>query len=322
MNGEFESYCEVVFGCTVQELIEALKHSPGSRGAVLGAISENKLKAHVENCDFEVKRIIEKPSGGNDAKNIEARGDFYVREKNSRSDDWIVLESKGLKSNSEFRGDKLCSREQVFDFLSARAFPKPDKKESTYKKGRQKYLQAKEAWKAKNAGKRFPKFNWSTDHPGPETFNLDGVWKSVADLKAYLDQLKDCAFTEAAYREGKGAVAILETHKPSKRVAERTGIEQASPLVTDFGILAVDLFFRTGRHEFAFANPLFLSHSPSSPEHLYQNYTIDILVPGLKPTPRLMHPWYSDFKLCVKQTKPLRSAIDESQIDHRFKEPE
>ena len=65
------------------------------------------------------------------------------------------------------------------------------------------------------------------------------------------------------------------------------------------------------------ANPTTLSHSPTSPEHLYQNYIIDVLIPGMKPRPKLAAPWYADFDTCVVKTKPEYRKLDPTQIDHR-----
>jgi len=310
-------YISKIFGCSISHFLEALEDSPNSRGYILGALSEMMLRHYLESKDYEVIRIVEKPSGGNDAKSGEARGDFYARKKGSKGNLWLVVESKGLKSNSEFRGAKLDNNEKVFRFLRPLAFPDKDAKEILYKKGHATYKKAKDAWESKHHGKRFQPFLWNPKTPGPITCDLNGLWKNEGELQHFINSLPPKAFTEEAYRSCCGAVAILETHKPSKRVAPKTGIDQAAPLVTDFNILTIDLFLRTGKHEFAFANPNMLSHSPSSPEHLYQNYTIDVLVPGLKSRPRLAPPWYLDFDECVAKTKPEYRELDPTQVDHR-----
>ncbi|MBM3302757.1 MAG: hypothetical protein FJY85_22765, partial [Deltaproteobacteria bacterium] len=192
-----------------------------------------------------------------------------------------------------------------------------DSKKATYAKGLRSYEKAKAKWEKAHHGKQFPPFAWGRENPGPITCDLLGIWKSENDLRRYLDSLPDEAFTEEGYRECRGALVVIETHKPSKREAPVTGIKQAAPLVSDFSVLAVDLFLRTGRHEFAFVNPETISHSPTSPEHLYQNYTIDILIPGLKARPRFIPPWYGDFDECVAKTKPASRKLDPTQIDHR-----
>lgn len=305
------------FGVDERVFLEALKSSPSAQGYISGAISEVLLKEYLEAKGFEVIRIKEKPGGGNNAKNYEARGDFYVRERGSKEDSWLVIESKGLKSNSEFRGGKLDSPEKVFKFLKNRAFNSSKTKETILNKGYQTYLKTKEAWEKKNPGKTFPDFKWRKEYPGADCYNLDGIWKNVEDLKDWAFSLDKKSFTEEAYRSMTGAITILETHQPSKRVGIKTGIDQAAPLVYDFNIMSVDLFLRTGKHKFVFMNSEEISHSPSSPEHLYQNYTIDILIKDKKKNPIIQAPWYNDIEDCISKTKPSRRPIDETQIDNR-----
>jgi len=316
-QSDFNSYCHNMLGCDMALLLRAMESSPSSRGYVLGAISEVLLKDSLEGLGYEVIRIVEKPSGGYDAKSDEARGDFYVREKGSKEDNWLVVESKGLKSNSEFRGAKFDSRDKVFRFLQALAFRPRDWKRECYARGLRRYEATKEAWERKNGKGKFPAFRWPKDTPGPITCDLSGLWKDEKELRAYVDSLPGEAFSEQAYRHCRGALAVLETHKPSTRVAPITGIKQAAPLVAEFSVLAVDLYLRTRCHEFAFVDPEAISHSPTSPEHLYQNYTIDVLIPGLKTSPCFIHPWYNNFRECVEATKPSQRKLDPSQIDRR-----
>ena len=155
------------------------------------------------------------------------------------------------------------------------------------------------------------------DFPGSESYDLENIWGNTNELKDWVSSLDINCFTEEAYRKTKGAIAILETHQPSRRVGVRTGIEQASPLVSDFDIMSVDLFMRTGKHEFVFMNSKKISHSPLSPEHLYQNYIIDILIPGKKDRPVIQEPWFNDIDKCIRKTKPSYRKIRDSQIDKR-----
>ena len=71
------------------------------------------------------------------------------------------------------------------------------------------------------------------------------------------------------------------------------------------------------KHQFAFMNAEKISHSPTSPEHLYQNYTIDILVKNKKQKPIFTPPWYNDIEKLIKETNPKAREIDESQLDTR-----
>lgn len=311
----FEEYIEKYFGVDRDVFFKALDASPSAKGYIAGAISEVILKDYLEGKGFEVLRIKEKPSGGNNAKSADARGDFYIRNKGSDIDEWLVVESKGLKSNSEFRGGKLDSKVKLFKFLQRRAFPPLNSE--IHKKGYNTYLKAKTGWEKKNSGKKFPPFLWNTEFPGPEACNLKGVWKNEKDLKSWVESQPEDSFLEEAYRELKGPIAILETHQPSKRVAPITGIDQAAPLVVDFNIMTVDLFLRTGKHEFVFMNANEISHSPSSPEHLYQNYIVDILVKEKKDSLKISPPWYDDILECITKTQPVVRKLDESQLDTR-----
>ena len=304
------------FGVDEQTFYQALKLSPSARGYIIGAISEILLKNHLEAKGYKVVRIKEKPSGGNKAKNDQARGDFYIRKNGKKANRWLVVESKGLKSNSEFRGGKLDSPEKVFKFLKKRIF-NMQTKEVIFNKGFNKYSKTKTSFKKKNTGKKFPDFKWDRNFPGPECYNLDGLWSNENELKEWVFSLDKNFFTEEAYRNAEGAIAILETHQPTRRKGIETDIIQAAPLVSDFNIMSIDLFLRTGKHEFVFTNSEKISHSPTSPEHLYQNYTIDILVKDKKDKPLTQPPWYDDIDICIQETNPTYRKIDRSQIDDR-----
>lgn len=298
--------------------LEALQMSPGAQGAIHGAISEILLKEFLENNGFEVLRIKEKPAGGNNAKSLDAKGDFYIRKKDNKNDEWYVVECKGLKTNSEFRGSKLDSPDKVFRYLKNLTFNKKSNKEIYEEAYNKYYLKSKKKWESDNPDKSFPEFKWDMNHPGPINADLDSIWKNEKELKDWVYKQDLSLFTEESYRKGEGIIKILETHKPSSRKATFTGVTQTAPLVSDFSILAVDLFFRTGKHEFVFMNPQSISHSPSSPEHLYQNYTIDVLVNNLKSEPIIKHPWYSNIFDCIEKTNVPYRNIDLSQVDNRL----
>ena len=81
--------------------------------------------------------------------------------------------------------------------------------------------------------------------------------------------------------------------------------------------MAVDLFLRTGKHEFVFMNSSNISHSPTSPEHLYQNFIIDILVKEKKNIIKIDYPWFKNIEDCIHITKPKLCKLDKSQLDSR-----
>lgn len=317
MQDEIQEFIATHFGVATEVFLWALQRSPSANGYIMGAISELLLKQYLESLGYEVLRIKEKPAGGNDAKNSEARGDFYIRKKGKTKNEWLVIECKGLKSNSEFRGSKLDNKDKLFRFLKPLAFPKPDAKQKTYNKGLKAYTKAKEDWEKINHDKTFPPFAWNLETAGAVNADLQGIWKTEKDLKTWIDSQPEEVFTEQAYRNVEGAIAILETHQPSKRMGEITKINQAAPLVKDFNVMAVNLFLRTGKHEFAFMNSEKISHSPTSPEHLYQNYTIDVLVKDKKTQAIFTPPWYNDLEKLIRETNPIPREIDESQLDTR-----
>ena len=106
-----------LFGVEEPIVVEALLDSPNARGYILGSISELLLRNHLKSNGLYVKRIKEKWEGPK-----KHHGDFYIStdEKN-----WYVIESKGLKSNSE----KWAKTGKIdfFHKLSAKKKGSPDK---------------------------------------------------------------------------------------------------------------------------------------------------------------------------------------------------
>ena len=110
---------------------------------------------------------------------------------------------------------------------------------------------------------------------------------------------------------------LIQTHMPSTRTDE-LNIKSTGPLASEFNILCLDLFLRTGKHEFVFANSQDLNHQAKAPNHLQQNYTIDILVEQeVFKLHTLLKPWYIDLDMCIKETKPKARKLDKTQLDKR-----
>jgi len=102
-----------VFKTNLEVFFEALKLSPNAQGYVSGSITELLLKKKLEEeYGFEVKRIREKWEG---RKHPNHHGDFYFRKPDT--DYWFVMESKGIKSNSE-KWHKLYNFEKLKSFLT------------------------------------------------------------------------------------------------------------------------------------------------------------------------------------------------------------
>ena len=317
MNQTLSEIIKNNFSVDEQTFIDAINDptNAGARGSILGAISENLLKKYLINNNFSTFRIVEKPKGGFDKKNDEARGDFYIQAKNEKDDKWLVVESKGLKSNSEKHGHNFYDREKCFIWLKNKI--KKKNKEEIYEKGLKAYLQSKNKWLKENPNKKFPDFAWNKNSPGSEVYNLDNLFKNETELKKWINSLPENLFKKENVDIGKGAISIIMTHMPSTRIGPITKIKSTGPLKGEFSILAVDLFFRTGKHNFIFASSDDLSHQSQSPEHLSQNYTIDILLYGIKKDPIIQFPWFENINECIKSSNLIYKKIDKSQLDER-----
>ena len=293
-----------------------LKKSQGAEGYILGNLGEELFRDYAESKGYEVKRIKEKPKGGNNAKKDDARGDFYIRKKGTTKDEWFVVECKGVKSNAEKRGG-LTKMSSCFTLLTKHIIGRKNHIESIYNSGKKEYLKAKEVWERENRNK-FPEFRWSLENPGSGIPNLNGLWKSKDEISNWLKTFRLTDFSEDAYWDLTAPIRLLQTHMPSTRIDPETNIKKTGPLVTDFNILCIDLFLKTGKHEFVFVNSVDLNHQAKSPNHLQQNYTIDILT--AKDDFRrhnLLKPWYDDLDLCINESKPKHRKLDKSQLDER-----
>jgi len=114
-------------------------------------------------------------------------------------------------------------------------------------------------------------------------------------------------------------IKVLETHFVSgtSGAGERT---QATPRNDEFNLIAIDLYLRTGEHNFIFANPKELDPSESDPNHLKQNYIIGFIFPREQEDKRIFidEKWYKTFKEAFKTLNEMNSANKEDmQIDYR-----
>lgn len=241
--------------CGVDEniLLEALLISGNARGYILGAVSEMLLKQFLNGLGYEVLRIREKWEGEK-----KHHGDYYVRRSGSP---WFVVESKGVKSNSEkWHGIRNTPRD-----------------------GRQL-----ETWfKRKRSGEMY---EW---------------WNSLSPPQ------RDKILLSKRFPDSR----IIETHFVSG-TAGRAGRIIATPRKTEFHVVALDLFLRTGKHEFIFASSAGLASPESHPDHLKQNYIVDILVPTVSETPNFRRPWTKDFdQIFDTLDNPVRE--EDMQVDTR-----
>ena len=302
------------FGVDADMLYEVLDTSAGAEGYILGAIGENLFRRYAEENDYEVLRIKEKPEGGYNAKTDDARGDFYIRKKGNPNDEWYVVECKSVKSNAEKRLG-FTNKTKLANFLAKHSFDRATHLKDIFNRGKNTYEAAKSSFKGDKA--EFPAFKWDHSNPGAGIPDLSHLWKSKEEIEAWLDTFTEDRYTETAYWELKAPIRLIQTHMPSTRTDE-LNITSTGPLASEFNILCLDLFLRTGRHEFVFANSQKLNHQAKAPNHLQQNYTIDILAEkeGFK-LHHLLNPWYRDLDRCIEETGPEARQLDETQLDRR-----
>ena len=311
---KFKNLAQRKFGVNEDVLYEVLETSAGAEGYIFGAIGEKLFKQYAEAKGYEVLRIKEKPEGGYDAKTDDARGDFYIRKKGNLNDEWYVVECKSVKSNAEKRCG-FTDKNKLAQFLAKHSFERTKHLTSIYDKGKKAYEKSKNAFKGDKT--KYPIFRWGKLNPGAGIPNLSHLWKDKKEIEAWLDSFSNDLYTETAYWDLQAPIRLIQTHMPSTRTDE-LGIKSTGPLVSEFNILCLDLFLRTGKHEFVFVNSQNLNHQAKAPNHLQQNYTIDILVEseGFK-LHELLKPWYRDLNKCIEETKPKARKLDESQLDKR-----
>ncbi len=321
---DYDSFIRRRFGVSVGEFFDILSISPGAEGYLLGALGEQIFKKYAENLGYEVRRIKEKPDGGNNAKADDARGDFYIRKKGVTENLWYVVECKSAKSNAEERAfiqkDDLNignRRTSCIEFLKKYSINRDKTIESLYLSGQKGYNRKHNTWIKNNPNKNFPEFRWSKNNPGPGVPDLRKLWNSEKEIKDWINAFPEERFTVEAFRHLKSPIRLIQTHMPSTRT-DKLGIKSTGPLVSDFNILCLDMFIRTGKHELIFANSQFLNHQAGSPNHLQQNYNIDILVEkdGFRRHTTLK-PWYDDLDQLISETKPTPRILDISQLDNR-----
>jgi len=305
-------FVERVFKTTLEIFLEALKLSPNAQGYVAGSITELLLKKKLEEAyGFEVKRIREKWEG---KKHSRHHGDFYFRKPDSPH--WYVMESKGVKSNSE-KWHKLYNFENLKNFLIVHASKLP--------------------WIYHNTDAEPQVISWiSTNLPkfrsdySSQLYEYEEVQKykpkretekskAIAALRGFnRDQINNMIQERLDYVMSK--IKILETHFVSgtSRTSERT---QATPRKDEFNIVAIDIFLRFPEHKFLFANPQNLESSGDDPNHLQQNYIMGFVFTDDAGKVRLniTDEWYEDLNE-VYDTLDTDDSIneDDMQIDNRY----
>lgn len=306
-------FVKEVFKTNLEIFLEALKLSPNAQGYVCGSITELLLKKKLEEeYKFEVKRIREKWEG---KKHPNHHGDFYFRKTDSP---WFVMESKGVKSNSE-KWHKLYNYENLKRFLVYHA----DKIDWI---DRQTEIEPQIVeWINEN----LPKFQ---DEYQSTLFDFEEIQKYLQNLpKRETNKSRGVSALREFNREQIGSMIderlrylqsklkVLETHFVSgvSGASQRT---QATPRKDEFNVVSIDIFLKYSKHEFLFANPKHLESSGSDPNHLQQNYVIGFIFidNAGNEVLSITEDWYENLNE-VYETLNSENAVDEEnmQIDTR-----
>ena len=306
-----ENFVTRTFKTTIEIFLEALKMSPNAQGYVNGSITELLLKQHLESLDYEVKRIREKWEG---RKHPNHHGDFYFRKNGTEK--WYVLESKGVKSNTE-DWNKLYNLSKLKKILF-------DYNEIIHWIDKTQEIEPQiERWISTNLPNLLDAPTLYTyeeikdylkNPPKKETQKS----ADMQNLACYTrDEINRMIKERLKYVMSK--VMVLDTHFVSgtSGASERT---QATPRKDEFNIISINIVLRYNAHKFLFANPKQLDSSGKDSNHLQQNYIMGFVFPQENGdlTLNLTDEWYDNFDL-VCETIDVNDAVNESemQIDNR-----
>lgn len=307
---KFETFVTKTFKTTIEIFLEALKMSPNAQGYVSGSISELLLKKELENkYGFEVNRIREKWEG---KKHPNHHGDFYFKANNN----WFVLESKGVKSNSE-KWHKLYNFNNLKNFLYSHS--------------------NKIEWIIKDNEIESQIINWiETNLPlmltefANDLYDFEEIQKYNTPKKETsksqaIDKLRVFTREEIQLQIQKrldyvmSKVKVLETHFVSGASAN-SARTQATPRKDEFNAISIDIFLRHSEHKFLFANPQMLDSSGDDPNHLQQNYIMGFIFTDNDGNLILntTQEWFENLNDVV-QTIDIVDAVNENemQIDSR-----
>ncbi len=302
---KLEEFVSRVFKTTLEVFFESLKLSPNAQGYISGSITELLLKKKLEQQGLIVKRIKEKWQG---QKHHRHCGDFYIKHKES----WFVLESKGIKSNSE-KWHKLYNYEKLKSFL----FTYRDK--IHWIDQSEVAEQQIDQWIKAYLPKFFNDYQ-ETLYDYEEIIKYKVSQKKTKKSEA-IEKLKGYSREEMAQIIDErleyltNQIQVLETHLVSGTGGSNKRT-QATPRKDEFNLLSVDIFLKYQEHKFLFANPQNLESSGVDSNHLQQNYVIGFVFQGNNLC--LFDEWSGNFDE-VLDTVQLSDAIKEEdmQIDTR-----
>jgi hypothetical protein len=308
---KLEDFVKKTFKTTLDIFLDAIRMSPNAQGYVSGSITELLLKQHLEKLGYEVKRIREKWEG---RKHPNHHGDFYFR-KNAYSP-WFVLESKGVKSNTE-DWNKLYNlpqlKKMLFDHYEIiHWIRKNEEIESQINKwidnNLHNLVDAPTLYSYEEIR------DYLSSPPKKETTKLLAMKKLENYSRDEIDRM-----IRARLDYVMSKVMVLDTHFVSGTSAssERT---QATPRKDEFNIISINIVLRYNEHKFLFANPKHLESSGKDPNHLQQNYIMGFVFSQADGSLKLdlTDEWSDNFSE-VCDNIAATDAIDETemQIDNR-----
>lgn len=305
-------FVQRVFKTSVEIFLEALKLSPNAQGYVSGSITELLLKKKFEEeYGLEIKRIKEKWEG---RKHPRHHGDFYFRKPDSSY--WFVVESKGLKSNSE-KWHKLYNLKNLKNSLITHSdkIPWVNRREEVERQVTEWIYVNLPKFRDEYSSNLYEYEEVQKYRPKRET----GKAKAIAALRGYTrDQINHMIEERLNYVMSR--VKVLETHFVSgtSRLSERT---QATPRKDEFNVIAIDLVLRYPEHKFLFANPQNLESSGDDPNHLQQNYIMGFVFTDEQgnATLSITEDWYEDFNDVYDMLDPEDCVNEQDmQIDNRY----
>ena len=303
---KLEDFVSKVFKTSLEIFFEALKLNPNARGYVSGSITELLIKKQLESMNYPVKRIKEKWEG---KKHPNHYGDFYFQ---NHDTNWFVLESKGLKSNSE-KWHKLYNYDRLKAFLFS------EHKKIKWIKQNKEIEPQIDKWIQNNLPKFLDEYK-DTFYDYEEIIKYKSPKKETQKSKC-IESLKKYSREEINYKINERLayitkkIKVLETHFVSTFSAlnER---KLATPRKDEFNIIAVDIFLKFPKHKFLFANPKNLDSSSADPNHLQQNYVIGFIFNENEP--HVSDEWCSDFDEVLKTlTKKEAVSLKDMQVDDR-----
>jgi len=302
------NFVDTVFKTTIDIFYEALKMSPNAQGYVSGSITELLLKKHLENIGFMVERIREKWEG---EKHPNHHGDFYFKKKN----DWFVLESKGVKSNTE-------KWNNLYNYIKLKKFLYTHSEKICWINQEEAIEPQIEKWIKDNLPKFLNEYN-DTLYNFEDVKNYSSNTKKSQKAKD-IEKLKDLTREEITAKIDERLdylmckIKVLDTHFVSGKGGLRT---QATPRKEEFNIISIDIFLRYSEHKFLFANPNNLESSAKDENHLKQNYIMGFVFNNTDLC--LTDEWYEDIN-DVHETISENDSINESdmQIDKRLEKIE